>query len=290
LFWEKAGIRIKQYEDDPRWPHPKWKSLNPAIEDVVLSVNYFGVRNGKVWQEWRKENPYIILFEDHTHDPFSDWALTSEADYAFASIRKTFPVPDGAILWSPKGHSLPAESRNINWTASALKLAAMILKKEYLMSSNNVATVKDAFRKFQVAGEDMLSESSSLNLSPWSRFLLKQGFPEKWRHKREKNVRQFLDLIGKSENFTSLFSSWPKGHCPFNPVLIFSSEKLRNIYRNHLISQNIYASIHWNIKEAPPSFTLDLSKRILTIPLDQRYDKKDVNRVVSLLMSIKPEY
>ena len=67
---------------------------------MVVGVNYFGVREAEPWQAWR-ERTECILVEDHAHDPASAWATTSTADYAFSSLRKTLPVPDGAILWSP---------------------------------------------------------------------------------------------------------------------------------------------------------------------------------------------
>ena len=77
-----------------------------AKNDVVLAVNYFGVRAGEPWQQWREKHACVLL-EDHSHDPVSGWAQSSRADYAFSSLRKTMPVPDGAILWSPLGHPLP---------------------------------------------------------------------------------------------------------------------------------------------------------------------------------------
>ncbi|MDM8542153.1 hypothetical protein QUF90_13780 [Desulfococcaceae bacterium HSG9] len=54
-FWKKKGIKVQQYEDDPRWIHPKWKTLNPVEGDFVLAVNYFGVYDGNIWREWRKK-------------------------------------------------------------------------------------------------------------------------------------------------------------------------------------------------------------------------------------------
>ena len=47
---------------------------------------------------WHREHPSIVLIEDHIHDPLSDWSQSSNADYAVASLRKTLPVPIGAML------------------------------------------------------------------------------------------------------------------------------------------------------------------------------------------------
>lgn len=185
-FWEKRGIRIRQYEDDPRWSRPKWNTLSSDPGDFVLAVNYFGVRSGSFWKKWYKRNPQIILIEDHSHDPFSVWAQTSNADYAFASIRKTFPVSDGAILWSPQNNPLPPEPENQNWSGSAFKLAGMILKSEYLKNPQKHSELKEIFRKFQLKGEELLSNGKDLSISAWSNYLLSKGFPIKWRIQREK--------------------------------------------------------------------------------------------------------
>src|ERR1043166_6191223 len=71
---------IREYRDDCRWPEPDWKSLQPQAKDLVLAVNYFGVRSPEPWRNWQAQNT-CILVEDHTQDPFSAWALQSDAPY-----------------------------------------------------------------------------------------------------------------------------------------------------------------------------------------------------------------
>src|SRR5438876_1409649 len=88
-----ALIETVPYRDDPRWPEPNWKSLQPDKRDLVVAVNYFGVRTKEPWEHWRSRHDCILL-EDHSHDPVSSWALTSTADYAFSSLRKSMPITD----------------------------------------------------------------------------------------------------------------------------------------------------------------------------------------------------
>lgn len=285
-FWKDNGIKIRHYEDDPRWPHPDWKTLMPAHGDFVLAVNYFGVRSGAMWKEWHKRNPRVFLIEDHSHDPLSMWAQTSSADYAFASIRKNFPAPDGAILWSPRHNPLPPEPENRNWSGSALKLAGMIWKKEYLDTYKIDSALKDIVRKFQIEGEQLLSESENLSISPWSRSLLLKGFPENWRIQREKNVRLLLDFIKECNNFKPLFSDWPLGHCPFNVVLVFNTEMYRETFRYRIISKGIFTPVHWALNSGNDGHTLDLSRRILTIPVDQRYSANDMRCIADVIKEI----
>jgi len=284
--WRGAEVRMRYYSDDPRWPHPDWDTLSPMPGDLILAVNYFGVRAGDAWQAWHREHEFVVLIEDHTHDPLSNWALNSKADYAFASLRKTFIVPDGALLWSPREHPLPPEPQNRNWSGSALKLAAMIWKKEYVIGRKGDPTTKRTFRDFQVAGETTLFEARDSSISPWSRALLEAGFPQVWRRIRERNVRLFLDLVIGQNGIEPLFVNWPAGHCPFNAVLVFPSETRREEFRSGLIAANVYTPIHWRPLPEAPTRSLDLSKRILTVPLDQRYDAQDVRRVASILSAL----
>ena len=64
--------------------------------DAVLRVNYFGMRSYRCTSELP-----VAVVEDHTHDLLGDWSCKSTADWCVASLRKTLPIPEGGILWSP---------------------------------------------------------------------------------------------------------------------------------------------------------------------------------------------
>ena len=75
-----------------------------APGDLLLLVNLFGLHGASTTP---RLPPGVVLIEDHTHDPLSRWARTSTADWCFASLRKTLPLPDGGVVWSPGGRALP---------------------------------------------------------------------------------------------------------------------------------------------------------------------------------------
>jgi len=283
-WWENHGVIIRRYSDGPHKDAPDWETLTVSTGDAVLAVNFFGVREGNVWDEWRRVNKNIFLLEDHSHDPLSDWALNSKADYAFASLRKTFPTPDGATLWSPRSLPLPDEPSFGDFCGSALKLAAMILKRDYLEGSNG--RIKEIFRGFQLDGERNLAASNSMAVSPWSRFLLASGCPLEWRKRRAENARIFLNLISLHPSIRSLFTVWPEKHCPFNAVLQFPSKNARDECRSSLIKSQVYPMIHWELSPESSVDSLQLASRIMTIPVDQRYNVEDMKRVASLLFDM----
>jgi hypothetical protein len=281
-WWEQRGVPTKCYTDGPHREAPDWNSLAVSPGDMVLAVNYFGVREGRMWDSWRSANDRILFVEDHSHDPLSTWALNSAADYAFASLRKTFPAPDGAILWSPVDLPLPAPSSSGNWRGSALKLAAMVLKKDYLGGGGE--PTKKAFREFQKEGEKAIIESQNESVSPWSRYLLSLGYPTEWRDRREKNITLLLTLLEAHPVIKPLFTRWPAHHCPFNAVLMFPSNAKRAESRQRLMDAGVYPAVHWELGRASAPDSLDVSERILTIPADQRYGEEEMKRVASLLL------
>jgi len=286
-YWIQNGVRVRSYLDNPLLPHPDWASIDCSSGDMVLALNFFGVRAGNPWIKWKKENEKVVLVEDHTHDPFSEWVRNSKADYAFASVRKILPIPDGAILWSPRGRILPSSYLEDVSSGSALKLAAMIMKHDFLKQDISNLRLKEAYRDFQEKGEKIYSTYPRVPLSPWSRFLVSHGYPVEWRVKREKNVLFFLRLLTNKTAFVKpLFTTWPSNHCPFNAVLLLSTKKVRDNLRKNLIKNNIYPAIHWQRNKFSSKRSLDISTKIITIPVDHRYSSTDMGRIVRTISNI----
>jgi hypothetical protein len=277
-------IPIQFYSDDPERIGPDLDHLRAAAGDMVLAVNYFGVRSGDPWRAWRESVPAVALVEDHTHDPQSLWARSSIADFAFASLRKTIPIPDGAIAWSPRLLSLPEAVPGGADLGSSLKLAAMLYKNRYLDSGETLPGLKEAFLQLQKRGEQLLLEPDSGAISGWSEDAVGRGAPSLWRSQRERNVRSLLELAPNVTGGKPLFLFWPAGHCPFNAIYLFKDETARDLVRSRLIASQVYTPVHWPLGNASER-SMDLSKRILTIPVDFRCGDDQIQRIATLLMS-----
>lgn len=282
-----ANVPIEFYADDPRLSGPELDRLPVSRWDMVLAVNYFGIRSAAQWTAWRDVTPSIALIEDHTHDPQSRWAMSSRADFAFASLRKTIPVPDGAIAWSPRGLPMPEATVPTSSVASSLKLAAMTYKRRYLESAETRPELKAAFLELQKRGEEMFSELNGEAISAWSLDFVSHGMPTAWRRRRERNVRSLLKCAPSVPRGHALFDSWPEGHCPFNAVYVFDDERDRETARGRLISAQVYTPVHWSLHHGSGA-SMDLSKRILTIPLDFRCGEPQIARIASVLTSSEP--
>jgi hypothetical protein len=279
-FWLENEVVIKRYNVDPINSRPEIGLIDAVDGDMVLAVNFYGLGEPEFWNHWKQENQGVFLVEDHTHDPFSDWAINSNADFAFSSLRKTLPIADGGILWSPIGVSFDClVLPKINYAAS-LKLAAMHLKKRYLDFGS--PEIKSLYRSLQILGESELSRQDVSGISDESMRVLSKGYPLVYRERSIDNSRVFSELIKKDFAKYILKNPISSGAGSFGMVLIFEDQLLRDKIRNKFITNNIYTPIHWPIHKSNDEFSIDFSSKILTIPLDFRYSIADVALVADI--------
>lgn len=282
----KTVFDICWYRDIPTQRKTDF-NINTSPGDVVLAVNLFGIREGKDWQDWQLQHNDVILIEDHSHDPFSDWAQQSTAHYAIASLRKTLPIPDGANIWSPQKMKLPLAAFEESFGAYK-RLTAMLLKRAYLSGAN---ISKDVYRRLDIESQEDLGNDNKSAVSAFTASILSSLNIAEYRRQREANIRQFISLLltASNPNWTPLFSSWPDGAVPFNSALVCKNQEVRDTLRTYLISQNIFPAIHWPQPHkgisSNDTLAIDLSTRILTIPTDQRYSSDDIIRVAEILLN-----
>ncbi|MBW3624656.1 MAG: DegT/DnrJ/EryC1/StrS aminotransferase family protein [Armatimonadetes bacterium] len=273
------------YRDVPDQEAPDLDTLRAEPGDLVLAVNLFGRRDGSLWNEWRSRNPEILVIEDHTHDPFSPWAQESAAPYVWTSLRKTLPIPDGALLWSPQGLPLPSPASSPSHGSND-KLIGMLLKGLYLKGA---CISKEEYRTLQMSGEDSLAKETDSPVSPFTHAILNGLDIPRMRRRREANVREFNRALLElpQDRCAPLFTSWPEGGVPFNALLVCKDEETRDELRRYLIGEKIYTAIHWKQKGEPlhsqDPEALSLSQRILTVPVDQRYSCEDIHRLVEIM-------
>jgi dTDP-4-amino-4,6-dideoxygalactose transaminase len=88
----------------------------------------------------------------------------------------------------------------------------------------------------------------------------------------------------------NLFSCWADSTVPFNTILLFEDGEIREKTRKHLISKNIFATVHWQQPKEELSsndyFAIDLSNRLMTIPSDHRYTEHDMQRIIEEISNV----
>jgi len=168
------------------------------------------------------------------------------------------------------------------WTGSACKLAAMVCKSEYL-EGRGTDDLKLEFRDLQNRGEEAMRHSVVLPISAYSHAYLAKGAPELWRQRRLRNALRLLDRLQGISKAKLLFRTWPEGDVPFVLALIFESTSHRNRCQMELQERKIYCPVHWICKTGEPA-AIDLSARILSLPVDHRYCERDMDFIAEILI------
>ncbi len=276
-----TGLPCVTYVDAPNLPGPEPSTLTPDPDDVVLLVNYVGLRGREVLETVDLGEASLIV--DHTHDPWSDWAGDSQADYAVASLRKTLPVPDGGVVWSPRGLPLPAAPALSPTRAAAAdaKWKAMRLKGHYLAGEQ---VAKADFRALATEGEAAMASGRVSGMHPATAARLSEFPIAGWRVRRRRNHQALCEALRDLSGFTVLQSG---GDCPFSAFLVFEESAMREQVRLALIEARCYPAILWPMAEplldGVPEAHRSLGERSLSIHCDMRYDAEDMARVAQVV-------
>ena len=115
-------------------------------------------------------------------------------------------------------------------------------------------------------------------LSIISEYILNHINIDKIKKQRKRNynyLQSNLNHIAFYPNIKDLMFGFP---------ILFKNKTERDLMRKKLIESKIYCPIHWElplcIKDSQAKY---ISKRILTIPIDQRYTPRELNRIVSII-------
>ncbi|HJV84471.1 MAG TPA: DegT/DnrJ/EryC1/StrS family aminotransferase [Noviherbaspirillum sp.] len=293
---KEAGMDMALYPDAPG-PAQRTQRAASLREfatrkgDVLLKVNFFGLGSRPDYGDVARGQVEII--EDHTHDPWSGWAMSSRADWCVASLRKTLPVPDGAMLWSPAGHALPppAAPTRERQEASSKKIAAMLLKNLYL---HGHPVSKDDFRRLYIEAEESLRSGDASAMTVWSVNLLRSFPLQQMRSTRRQNHACLSRALQDIPGLDVLQVTGAQGTCPFSCVMVLDTAARRDHLLENLISRRVYPAVLWPL-ESPvcagvPLEHRELSRRMLSLHCDARYSEQDMIRVAGMVREISLAY
>ena len=280
----QTGISICPYRSWYPGDEDGKRELKVSDGDVVLIVNHFGLEP-EIHIE-AGNGGTVTIIEDHTHDPWSSWAFNSRADYCIASLRKTLPIPDGGVLWSPTNQELPGPPRltEEHRRASGEKLRAMELKSSFLRGQLNS---KLEYRTLATSGENHLCGTEVSAISDWAVGHL-HAFPVmEWRNARKRNHEAFTEVVSRASWARVLSPSPSSGSAPFSCVVLFDCPERREFVRQRLIEANIYPAILWPLDHPAINGIFEesiaASRRMLSIHCDMRYSPEEMAFVADSL-------
>ena len=272
---KNSGIEIKFYPDAPRLDDTSIiESLRFRKKDVILRMNYFGLRSIRD----NRKIP-IEVIEDHSHDLFGVWSNNSNADWCVASIRKTLPIPEGGILWSPQNHALPKQvcqtEENISIVERRWK--AMKLKLNYLAGYD---VEKDEFRNLFLETENSFDIVPLSDLTEDCKMYLSDFDFSNWEKQKLIN----WEILSKiKSNHIEILLPEANGCNMFSFIFLTKTVPARDIIRDNLIQNHVYPAILWDIPDNKSEYSVNFSKRMFSIPCDGRYIALDILEIKKLL-------
>lgn len=239
------------------------KNFLPDISVVLnknerlLLVNYFGLLSNEIIEQQIEKFKYVVV--DNTHAFFCRLQKDIECIY---SCRKFFGVPDGGYLSGVLSNSeIKLETDN-----SYERLSFLVGRLEDNASKH--------YSEFRLA-EDRAAEEDIKWMSKFTHRILSSIDYDAVKEKRKNN---FLILHKYLNQFNLLKISIPFGLYGY-PLLLSNSK----LIRENLLKKKIYIPTLWsNVLEGKAdNFEKNLAENLLLLPIDQRYDKKDMNFLVA---------
>lgn len=272
---KQTGIEILFYEDNPL-AEGNVDALPFLPGDVLLRMNYFGLRDFR-----SNVGIPVPVIEDHSHDLLGPWARNSDADWCIASIRKSLPVPEGGIIWSPKGHALPAipSSSEENERVASIRWEGMEMKAGYLRGED---VCKDAFREKFTGTEGWFDQAEPMLIDERSQqYLSGQLDVNAWNNRKRANWKTFKDHI--LERGCEVLAPEHDSCSMFSLVLLMKENEQRDRVRGVLIANAVYPAVLWNLPETASARSRYFSERMLSIHCDGRYTAGDMIQLADII-------
>jgi len=272
--------QIAVYGDFPTLGAPDFTTLAPADGDIVVAVDFFGTRDISAWAHWKSKHTNAILIGDFSHAPFSEDVKNPAFDLAFASLRKTLPIPDGGYLL---GKNAPSKIYTKGGEgcdfAATYALAANLANLDYKSAEN-----------FYYNAEMRLNAKKNISRISFAALnTIKMLDIDKMWNARREIFGEFEAQLGQSAQ-AALLKNAPKlqkdKFSTFCPTFILENETLRDKLYAELGRNGVLASIYWGAKFMENDAAKKVSNKMLTISLDFRHSIEDARKLASIVNSV----
>jgi dTDP-4-amino-4,6-dideoxygalactose transaminase len=289
-----AGIEVDFYSvgDDLR---PRLDELERAIAadppSALLVVDYFGFPPEDA-DRLRMLRDACLVVEDCVHGSLlelPDHAGGRIGEVAFTAFRKYLPVPDGGIVIGVEPRELPpADGPGVRG-----RLLGQLLRGAAGAGEVPYAETEPIFLHLLETAETALSESPVAATSTVTERLLARLDLAAAAARRRENFTALLEAIADFDAVTPLVRELPPGVSPLLlPIRVAAGA--RDSLRAALISRRVYCPVHWF--PLPEEIDADrfgdehrLSRELLGLPIDQRYEPADMERVARELAAARQE-
>ncbi|PKH05294.1 hypothetical protein [Moritella sp. Urea-trap-13] len=236
--------------------------------DALYLIKYFGATTASFECAVATFKQCVIV--DDVFSPYPHILDIRQSWYSFNSLRKISAVADFSMLYS--NQRLKQLDVKPLTEFATLKYQAKQYKYDYFNADKGEEQV---YLSLFNQGESCLDNHKGI-FSPSSRSVLESidfyQYLDNERALRCKNYAVVCELLG--EYIVPIQSDCYS----FAPLLLPN----RDAVRRRLMGHNIFLAVHW--PEAT-TVTNELCHSILSIPLDSRYDEKDMSKICEYILS-----
>lgn len=264
---EKLEIKIVEFEE----------ALRKIKPSVVLVHRYFGFDTTQGIDEiiHKYQQLGIVFVEDKTQCLFSE-VQELFPDFYVGSFRKWLALPDGGYTACKEGHFFDKPELENSFLVQR-KISAFQMKYEYL---HNNKGIKQEFLKALGEAEEILDkELHFFRMSKESERILGKLKKEQITKKRRENYKFLYEKLCCIQDIRIVTPILKDGEVPlYMAISTTQREQLQAMLRK----ENIYAPIVWPKAKRCPDICEEaqiLYDTILCIPIDQRYDMDDMERI-----------
>ncbi|MFH1380006.1 MAG: hypothetical protein ABII23_06990 [bacterium] len=234
--------------------------------DVLYLINYFGNKRNIAAMTLRKG---IIILEDNVFLPIFNKPAQVTNWIGFNSFRKISSVPEGSVVKS----TIKLNERLISKEESLfarLKYDGMHTKYAYMQHKKYS---ENKYLRLFARAEKLIDRQRSI-YSISSRGCV---------HLFEFNRTLETEYLIRQKNYETLDRYLKRYSIPIRSVYysfyVFCCDR-RDALREYLKSKKIYLPLHW---PNPGDINNSLYQKVMSIPVDSRYDNKDMRAVAGLI-------
>lgn len=254
----KLGIPYEFYRIDKEYRIVG--DITLAEDEALLYTNYWGLQNKYCEKLAAKYGKQLIL--DYTQAFFSKPIAGIDTFY---SCRKYFGVPDGGYLYTDAIADFEVEQDE-----SYLRMDSLIKR----IDLSPEAGYEDFHRVSSLFHDMPIRQMSKL-----TKRLMQSIDYERVAQQRIDNYNTLRAALGGRElNY---------GEVPM--IFPYESAKGQEL-RKHLILNKVFVAKYWpNVDEWTEEETVErwMANHVLPLPIDQRYDIEDMNRIIEIINKYK---
>lgn len=269
--------------------------IRSECPDLLFIHDYYGVDTWAKLRTFLEEcrSRGILIMEDVTQAYYLDAGST--ADYIIGSLRKWYAVADGGFVAT--NHTIHDEIMKKD-DAFAMKRFRVLSKKwDYLERMQNKDNLPDEEQKIALKRqkEEYLSQNRQLEecldnyskvtaISDLTKALLAAMDEEAAKLRRKDNYDILAEGLAEQKKVMPVIAHYEESVAPlYFPVYMEDRDALQEYLRK----QDIYVPVLWPVAKENEPVLSDTEQyiysHIAAIPLDQRYEKADMERIVAVI-------